>query len=588
VRWLAVEIVLALAFMIQDEVKFVRTPGQNEALAIALEDLNGFPAADWPHLRYVEVEDAKMAQALSLALNDVSRSSRIFRPPVLTRKTKEGQGGAMVARVDLRWYWPKPVDLKAAVRIWEDFQFDPRYSVLVTKGTLAAFTAAYPDWQGKGWAVRWRKVWAPGPVVRQGVTYPEGAYYWDYSSKFEELTLADLGDVELLRLLPRPLNLIEWTELSDKAYTRAPLVSAPYLMSRIGTQIQDKGLFETLYSGRYYALAGFKKNTSKDATDEDVLFETLGIGNVKEGVTAKKVFDRLRSDKRVAVFRSGVTGRPRRADVFRSLAGGVDETTGLVSFTHDLGQDKIDSDTHPIANLLDFKDDGREGIFELPNGLHGYVAVNAKGGLVDEVPNTIANDRTIPDPHPPRLQAAESCKACHEAEGSDGWKRLDNDVKKMMDFSSGGKRLDIFGDLKGGLGNPDVLDRLFGLYSGSPERALQRGRDDFAAAVLKATGPWEDAKNAQADVVKHAVAHQMKVQRDYRYNLVTPREALRSLNVKCEEKDAPALFSKVFAREGPMDFRLAALVAGVPISRQDWDLVYGFAWDQSQTLGVKK
>jgi hypothetical protein len=56
--------------------------------------------------------------------------------------------------------------------------------------------------------------------------------------------------------------------------------------------------------------------------------------------------------------------------------------------------------------------DGREIIFSLPNGLHGYYLANGNGVQVGEVPPTIARDQLKPDPES-RVINAWKCVACH-------------------------------------------------------------------------------------------------------------------------------------------------------------------------------
>jgi hypothetical protein len=58
------------------------------------------------------------------------------------------------------------------------------------------------------------------------------------------------------------------------------------------------------------------------------------------------------------------------------------------------------------------KHDGREIIYSLPNGLHGYYLANGQGVQVGEVPPTIARDQLKPDPES-RVINAWKCVACH-------------------------------------------------------------------------------------------------------------------------------------------------------------------------------
>lgn len=571
---------------------FQLTPLSGDAQAAALADLRLLSDHDQPYIRYLWIESSEVEdmKAVVLAINMVSRASTILRPVPIGNP-----GSLLLLRIDLRHYAPRENDLKQWLTIWEDFQFSPAFNMLLTKGTLKFAVLQFPDWEGKGWVVRWKQVWEKTDPYKdsRGKTLNQ-KQVWRRLQQVEEFKLVNLKDVELVRIPGPFLNYQIHEELCDKTGSQAPVVNSRYWLSRVLSAVKDKGIYATIYGGRYYELIGIDKGAKK-GTDEDVLLEKLGIGNVEKGITAKKVFDNLRSDQRVGLFRSGVTGKSRRVDFFRSLAGRLDSTTSFVSVTHDLRDQDVDIDTHPMANLLEFKDAARETIWEQPNGLHGYALFNGEGARQDEVPPDIARDHTIPSPHSARLQPAISCISCHEADGSDGWKPVINDVKRMLGSRNG---LDVFGDITK-LNRPvaDTLDRLAGLYQGDPERALVRGRDDYAMAVLKATGPWKEGKVAQTDVVKQAATRQVKIWRDYFYNMVDAQSALQELGIKASDKKAADVLlrfvlppdrrattnvPKVNQTIIPEDPRLGALRLGIPISRFDWDLCYGFAAERSQ------
>lgn len=565
-------------------------PNPIDAYMVALLDLRAQSVTDQPFFRYVWIEngDVERAKVQSMILNMVGRGTTILRPEPL------GKDKLLVLRIDLRHYAPKVNDLSEWITLWEDLQFDPRFNLLITKGILTALISSSPHWKGKGWIRRkaWIKKVVSPYVFSDGQTYDYKWQQWQ-SSKLESFSFADLKtdikDIELIRISAPYIDLSVRSELEHLTNSQAPLVTDSYLTYRLTSTIQDKGVYADIYGGRYYQFAGIRKGAKK-GTDEDVLLEQLGVGNVEKGITAKKIFEQLRSDQRVAVFRSSVTGMPRQMEFFRTLTGRLDIASGLISFSHDLKHQNIDIDTHPIMNLLDFKDEAREVIWERQNGLHGYALFNGKGELQDEVPPDIANDHTIPAPHPKRLQGAISCISCHEADGSDGWKRVTNDVKTLV------KKTDIFGDV--GRKNDaisDTLDRLAGLYQGDPERALQRSRDDYALATLKATGPWKESK-AQTDVVKITARKLVKIWRDYWYDMVDAHKALLELGIETDTKSSLQVLNNLLKPDlravvpipevgqllVPEDPRIAALRAGLSISRSDWDLVYSFAADRAK------
>lgn len=561
---------------------------------MALADQQTLPVTEVPFHRYLWVEDGttETARVLSLALNMLSRAATIQRPAPVQ------QGQVLLLRVDLRHYAPRASDLREWVRFWEELQFDPRFNLLLTKGILRAAARGLQAWQGWGTICRWRGVRqnVPPYVHTDGQTY-DWKTQWQRVTAREKFAFKslDLKDVELIRLAAPHLNPQVRGELEERSGSQAPVVSAAYFAHRTLATIQDKGLYALIYGGLYYEFAGIRQSRERGVTDEDLLLQDIGAGDVGGKVKARDVFEKLRSDQRVAILRSDVTAHVRRVDFFRSRLPRLDVGTGVVSFSQDLAQDKIDVDTHPFLNLLDFQADAREGIWERANGLHGYVLIKAKdGSLQREVPPDIAKDHTIAAPHTARLQAALGCIACHETEGSDGWKPVVNDVKRLL---GGATKLDIFGDLsrKNDL-LADTLDRLAGLYQGDPERALQRSRDDYAAAVLRATGPWQESKRGQADVVKIATTRLVNLARDYWYVRLDARRALAELGVVVPAKDALKLLRILLPPDQratvavpevaqiivPEDVRLGALRAGSQVNRADWDLVYAFAAERAQ------
>src|SRR5262249_42655464 len=156
----------------------------------------------------------------------------------------------------------------------------------------------------------------------------------------DEVTTVTVGpldgkDVQLLRVVSEHLDrtLVEF--LVQATQSQAPVTSSRYFLARALRTVKDTEVFATIYGGRYYELTGIKR-TNKQGSDLDNLLESLGIGNVKEKRNFKKVFDELRSDARVAVFRSGVTGKPRQVLILPSLSGRVTDTERVVILTLDL------------------------------------------------------------------------------------------------------------------------------------------------------------------------------------------------------------------------------------------------------------
>ena len=542
-------------------------PTENDVIDLATKDIEGVPPVDRQYTRYIwvtpdEPEFKEATQALSHTVNSISSTSVISRPVPL------GKDKLLVLRIDLRSYSDKRID--EVVNIWEEFRFDPRFNLLLTKDTLK-FSENPPKFPTR---TKQKKVKVEPYVAVDGKTY-------DY--KYVESD--ELSNDDVVRVVGEHLDTKLISTLIDATRSQAPIVSHGYFVTRALATIKDKGLFKTLYGGLYYDLLGIKKGFPK-GTDEDNLLEKLGVGNIAEGITAEKIFDRLRSDQRVAVFKSGVTGKPRRVDFFKTLASR--DSQSIYITTRDLRTQDIDIGQHPIMNLLKVKDAAREAIWEMPNGLLGYAIFNGEGALQDEVPPDVAADTTIPSPYGTRLQPAISCMRCHKT--IRGWQPVQNDVKKLL-----GKYLDLFDDITKKKPD-DAIIRIAGLYAGNPEfKLLPRGRDDYSSSVLRATGPWEKSKD-QMDVAERVSDKLRDIYARYNYKSIDASMALTDLGISgVAQKDAPDHLKKllppvpIFA-DGVIqeDPRIGALMVGLSINRVDWDLVYAFAAARKQKAEVKK
>lgn len=539
----------------------------NLALATAAIDLEALPPVQRPYIRYLWVSDtaAKLEreefQATVLALNYISRAPVLFRPLPIRRD------GVLVLRVDLRSLLLRDEELKEVAAAWEELRYEPKLNKLITPATLkfnpriVAGVKGIPE-------LEWEQVLLDCPPYTQdGQTFRQK---WVWRQRFK-------GKEQVLRLPAEHLEPVALQRLYALTGSLAPVVTHRYFIHRALSTIKDKGAFAEIYGGLYYDFAGVKRGTAK-GTDEDVLYERLGIGSVDAGLTAAKVFDKLRTDQRVAMFRSLVTGKPRRIDFLPSLSTRPGDAQPIVVVTHDLFDEDIDIDRHPIMNLLNFKDRAREVIWTQPNGLHGFALFNDKGELQDEVPPNVAMDTTIPRPHTQRLQAAIGCIRCHGTDS--GWKPAPNHAQTILK-----KRFDIDDDTTA-RSPSDATRRLAGLYTGDLERRLlPRGRQDYAAAVLRVTGPWDESKD-QTDLVKRSAERIGDVHRRYWYDAVDAAKALAELGIEHDGKTSavevlekrlpPVLADAEPGRLVPEDPRIEALLSGLSIPRSDWDLVYAF------------
>lgn len=538
-----------------------------QAVDAAWADAMALPASDRYFVRYLWCADGDFKSA-NLALNVVSRGVVPVRAVPLA--------GGTLLRVDVRLYCRfdpnappggENQDIKEWLKLWEDFKYDPTFNLLVTKDN-ARFAGQK--------AVTTRKVkkerLVDCPVYRKNGKV--------YNQKWEEYEVEEKVDFDVLRYNPDYLD-PKLAKLQEILYSEAPIVQDRYFSARALRTVKNKGVYSVVWGGCYYEFRGIKRSTKKGATDEDLFFNLFGVGN------ARALFDRLQSDQRAAIFRSGVTGKPRRVDVFQTPAGR--EGSGLASVTHDLLDQDIDTGTHPIMNLLNFKDAAREDIFEGPNGMHAYAIFDGNGKLLDEADINAVSDRTVPSPHPPKLEGCLSCMACHEAEGSDGWRDVRNDARTLL----GGRKdpltgrmlptLDLIADThaKDQVG---AINRIAGLYVGDFTKKLRRGRDDYAEAVLKASGPQGVPGDDLTDIVKKGVGRLVSRTRGYIYDQVSAKQALRESGVPVEQGDDPvdtlaALLPPEPAALGgflPEDPRVGALKAGLAIPRTDWSFIQSF------------
>jgi len=263
----------------------------------------------------------------------------------------------------------------------------------------------------------------------------------------------------------------------------------------------------------------------------------------------------ISADQRSAIFRSNVTGKPRRIDVFYGLGRGGN----LVTITHDIADEDIEAGQHPIRNLLAFDDRAREVIVERPNGTHAFALFDDNGIFQDSVPDNVATDHLIPAPHTKRLQPAIGCIRCHGPH--DGYQPFSNDVQTILR-----SRLDVFSDLAlaAKVSREQIIDQLAGLYAGQldlPDAPIGRGRRDYSATVYKITGETYPAETSPVLAVS---AHVSDIYNSYRYLPVTPQQAAIELGIKSLDELQTDLNSPIDPIEG-------TLRAGISVNRSDFE-----------------
>lgn len=600
------------------EVKALPTP--DDAVAWALADLLTLPPYDRQFTRYLWLPERQVEElkSVSLGLNLVSRAPAVYRP--------EPTADLALARVDLRWYAPEPRDLAEWLLLWEQFQFDPNFSLLITRDVIELLNL--PDEQlprvrvarkrtrrlpaGTRWRSEVRTIDHPGGYFKypddSGRFYPDleaGRYRPELRFKeevfvdtvqtvFEEVSFAEAKDVAVVRANSRSINPANFLRLQQLTLSEAPVVHYRYFLTRALTAIKDQGPYAVVWGGLYYDLVGIKKAKDvlgKDtkATDEDLFFENLGVGNIKAGLTADRLFEKLGSDQRSALRQSQVTGKPRRVDFFHVLSGKESNSWG--SITHDIRRQDVDVGSHALLNLLTFQDFAREAIFSKANDLVITALFNGKGALQEVVPPDVATDRTVPAPYTGELQPVIGCLRCHAASGEDFWKPCGNDVRHLLGRKTH-TGLDVVADFSDPrrLFDQDArVARIAGLYAGSFEKNMRRAREDWAEAVLKAVGPWPKGGD-QTEVGKLASRRVCDDFEAYNYRTVDARQALRELGLEVGKEHAVAFFkallppdprsrvNSVFLEDG----RIAALRDGGAIVRADWAFVYDFAAERAR------
>ena len=532
----------------------------NQAYQAALGDLHtaypwwtGIPnlePGDAPFIRwlwnqYGSVEDAKAAIA---ELNMVSRAGAlIVRPvPVIT-------GNIFLLRLDLRQIAPIDSDLQDWLKAWEDLQFDPKFSLLFTHDMLERMPKnQMPKKQRR----RLRRDGQPGFID-------------------EMVPLTEFKE-DLIRLPPAHINPELYDRLTKLTSTQAPVVSVDYFTARTMASIKDDGLFNDLYGGRYVEFSGLKRaKKGEKASDLDVLFDDLGIGNIQGKLTADQLFDRLRSDFGCIMRKSGVTGKKRLIRLFHGPQNR--SGTGRVGITSDVKDKNIDLRGDPFLFVLSFKPDAHEVIFERANGFHGFALYNGAGALQDEVPFDIANDSTIPHPYTQRLQYPIGCLRCHGVD--DGWKPPRNDFATML----GDYGADVLAD-RSKRSPYDAVNRIAGEFGEDPanflsplNKALRRGRADYADQMLLAIGSSWNPKESTVKLVSGQIG---SIWGRYFYEQVDAARALQELGLPAGKDGAVKTLASLLAPEGDgiiiENPTVRALRKGQPVNRVDWDLLYGF------------
>lgn len=524
------------------EQEVIGRPTPADACAMIIGDMGTLPEADRPYQRYIWIPEPSKAiiGAVNYAMNlSCSRSTVIVQPTLL--------GNGQLLRWDLRRLAPRDESVTELMSIWEEFQYEPYFHIIkTTKDALPTNAIAQePQPSDPTGSLRFKienQLWYRSPAKTFFVWDGEAWIRMDSLVNFKSEKIATYG---------AHCGLEQSVLMQGLAKSNATVVRYDYFLTKA---------LSTLDGGLYYKFAGIKAKPSGGKSSQDAFLASLGAD---EDLVAA-----LRTDQRVAMFRSNVTGKPRRIDAFQGAGVRPGSGTGLITVTHDIADENVDPRRDPIRNLLDFNDDAREIIAEKPNGLHIFALFDGDGNLQDAAPDNVVKDHTIPSPHTARLQSAISCIRCHGPH--EGFQPFTNDVQKML---SG--LLDVFGDLDGRSSIPDTLDRLAGLYAGDLQKPVQRGRDDYNSAVFRTTG-------GMGVVDTSAVVSQ--IYGGYNFSLVDAYTACLELGYQVPERDAVGYLNQLLpplqkdaVGVSPEDPVIGALKAGLKVNRYQWEQVYADA-----------
>lgn len=511
-------------------------PSPADAMAYAVADISKLQTSDQPFQRYVWIPDGDKQK---IAIMNYTINLAISKASVLIKPTIVADGRLM--RWDLRSLAPKDDQYAILHALWEELAFEPYFHIVKTTAEALPTNAIQ---------VKSLLEDPPGSIrfkIGDQLLYksPSNEFFVFQDNNWQIKQLS----IETQRVVSygAHVGLEQGVILQGLSQSNAAVVRYDFLLVKVLSSIDG---------GMYYRFAGIERNPSS-GTAQDAFLQSLGAST--------KLVEELRSDQRAAMFRSGVTGKPRRIDAFFGVGVRPGSGTGLITMTHDMSDNDVNPRSDPIRNLLNLNDQAREIIAEKPNGLHIFALFDGKGALQDEVPPNIAKDHTVPIPHTARLQVPISCIRCHGPD--EGLKSFKNEVQMMLAGS-----LDVFGDVSSNEQIPDQLDRLAGLYAGDLNKPLRRARDDYNDAVFRVTNGMNvtQISTLVSDVYSDYIYKEIGAfEVCYELGYLVPKdEAIYYLN-----KIIPPLPNDIIGIS-PEDPIIGALKAGLKVNRLQFEQVY--------------
>jgi hypothetical protein len=249
----------------------------------------------------------------------------------------------------------------------------------------------------------------------------------------------------------------------------------------------------------------------------------------------------------------------------------------LVGITDDVALDSIGADQDVLLNTRKPQADAHEILAPGRNGLLKQLLSNGEGKRQRFVPNSIASNRKIPNPHPPILEGIVGCIQCHYADGHDGWIPITNDVTKLSDV------MRVFGDTGLKNINPFEAEQKFEeLYGGNADKVLRQAREAQQELILAIVG--DDGQGKITEVSKRATQLLSDRYNAHRYNKIGAQQALVECGWLVPEEHATVLFNMLAAPPGIVDGvivledpRIGKVRAGIKIDRTQWDFVKNIA-----------
>lgn len=548
----------------QQQLRAVVIPTPADAVQMAAADVLQLPLEDRPFQTYFLTYDRskEFYGAFNYVLNtSVSHASVLYKPDVVA--------GGWLIRVDRRRLWPRTEDFVALDAEFQKLgQIEHYFHV---QGVIAQEKVEFEEVQVK-----------TGRQIPQQFTQGMRRFTRMVDEVVTERRAVTKGSQPVatgsefaLHLLGKTANeapiivLAKATATPGLSLNANPIMRADWFLFIASSTLAEE-------NGRYYEFRRIK-DSQGGKTAEQLWLETQGVNY--------EVIKNLRSDQRIAKWRSNVTGKPRAVEYFFTTAARPSVGPVGVALTRDYLVGKVDSTAHALRNLLNYKFDGTEAMGFLPNGMMSFVLFNGDGSLARTAPDKLVSDRTVPSPHQTLLQAPISCYRCHGT--TDMWMDAANDIYSL---SKGKFGLNVFDDLSSKTDPLDTLDRLVGLYAGEMDEFLTASRNTHAKSTFILTNGMQIP-----DVAKKIG----EIYGSYRYNPVTPQVACLELGWVVSEEDAIPLLNMVLPvlpknRNGihTESVVIGTLRAWTPqrplfVNRDDWEQEYADAMLRVQTQAVR-